>query len=239
MSRYTGDDEQDALQRLLNGGQAVNQTQPAGDTPYMPRIGDIEMPELDMNPVKAQDNGQSSRDALGGYAGVGNMHGFRTDDYGGDQKARNSVKNTFGRIASRYKNAPSSIDAVMADADFQRYFPNARKIEGGAGDKIDFGGVLSDFESGVPVHEVDVLGAADPSSDSAMGWTWQDQVNDGGGGPMLDAGGDDPLAALGGGGASALDMLGNSDVLAQILQSLQQTNSGEGEDLIAQLSRGR
>jgi len=114
---------------------------------------------------------RENRDALK-YGTVGRTEGFNTSDYGGDVKARNSVKNTFGRIASRYANAPNSIDAMMADPDFRAAFPNAKRVPGGAGDKIDFGGVLSDFESGVPVGVVDVLTMSDPGNNTANGWAW-------------------------------------------------------------------
>lgn len=110
------------------------------------------------------------RDQLG-WSGVGRMEGFEVgSSYNGDLKARNSVKNTFGRIASRYPSQPSSIDRIMADPDFQAAFPNARRL---SFDKIDFGGVMSDFESGSPVGVVDVLTSADPTADVARGWAWQ------------------------------------------------------------------
>lgn len=115
--------------------------------------------------------GLTQRDALR-RGDTGTMLGFNTGDYGGDTKARTSVKNMFGRIASRYGSAPGSIDAIMADPDFKALFPNARKVAGGAGDKIDFGGVKSDFESGVPVGVVDVLQNSDPTRNSATGWQW-------------------------------------------------------------------
>ena len=114
-------------------------------------------------PLKLDD-----RDRLR-YGSTGALGGFNTGDYGGDRKARNSVKNTFGRIASRYASAPNSLDAVMQDADFRAAFPNARKV---GHDKIDFGGVQSDFESGTPVGIVDVLEASDPSNNSAKRWQW-------------------------------------------------------------------
>jgi len=105
------------------------------------------------------------------WSGVGRMEGFEVgSSYGGDMKARNSVKNTFGRIASRYPSQPSSIDRIMADPDFKAAFPNARRL---SFDKIDFGGVMSDFESGSPVGVVDVLTSADPTIDVARGWAWQ------------------------------------------------------------------
>lgn len=128
---------------------------------------------------------RENRDALK-YGNVGRMEGFNTGDYGGDVKARNSVKNTFGRIASRYANAPNSVEAMMADPDFKSAFPNATLVAGGAGDKIDFGGVLSDFESGSPVGVVDVLTASDPRNNTANGWAW---MPDGEGGMVQTQGG--------------------------------------------------
>jgi hypothetical protein len=218
---YNGQDEQDMLQQML-GGTPTNQTQPAGVAPLTP-----EAPQA-AGPV---GNGVDARKALGGYAGVGTMRGFNTAMDYGDDKAANSVKNTFGRIASRYANKPSSIDSIMADPDFQRYFSGAKKVQGGAGDKIDFGGVLSDFESGVPVGVVDVLGAADPNADTSVGWTWQDEANDGGGAMPGAGGGVDPMAMMGGqSGMGGLDALANSDVLAQILATLQKNGAGQGDE---------
>lgn len=101
---------------------------------------------------------------------LGNLEGFMArSSYGNDLKARNSVKNTFATIASRYPSKPSSIDLILADPDFKRLFPNAQKV---SADSIDFGGVLSDFEVGTPVGVIDVLTAADPTTDTARGWWW-------------------------------------------------------------------
>lgn len=221
--------EQEALARLLGGGTGLNQTQPAGVAPLEETVQAA--PATDM----------AARKALGGYSGGGTMMGFNTAlDYP-DDKAATSVKNTFGRIASKYGNKPSSIDAVMADADFQRFFPGAKKVQGGAGDKIDFGGVLSDFESGVPVGVVDVLGAADPNADTSAGWTWQDEANDGGGGMALGGGGglDQQLAMLLQAGQSP-DDLAQSDTLEQILRALQASSQGgdDGQALLQSLLAG-
>jgi len=112
---------------------------------------------------------RNERDALT-RGTLGNLEGFMNRSaYGEDLKARNSVKNTFATIASRYASKPSSLDQILADADFRRLFPNAKKV---GFDQIDFGGVKSDFESGTPVGSVDVLTAADPNTDTARGWWW-------------------------------------------------------------------
>lgn len=223
------DDEQTLLQQALGGDQPVSQTQPMGG-------GMAIQPVADEPPAQAAvGNDMASRKALGGYNSGGTMLGFNTAlDYGND-KAANSMKNTFGRIASRYAANPNSLDAVLNDADFKRMFPNAKK----AGfDKIDFGGMLSDFESGVPVGVVDVGGAFDPTNNTGAGWTWQDLANDGGGAPA----GGDALGALMGGAdplssaSGNIDQLGNSDVLAQILSALQ---GAGGADSLQALLGGR
>jgi len=61
-------------------------------------------------------------------------------------------------------------------------FPNAKKVPGGAGDKIDFGGVLSDFETGTPVGIVDVLTQSDPRTNTAGAWWWNPEGAATGGG---------------------------------------------------------
>ncbi len=157
-----------------------------------------------------QDNGIAARKALGGYAPVGNMMGFNTAlDYP-DDKAANSVKNTYGRIASRYdQNTPGFLQQILGDADFQRYFPNARLgPEEGRGGMIDFGGVLSDFESGVPVGLVDV--AQSYENGVAKGHQWMDQSN-GGGSPQQQP-----------------SMLGN-DMYNQIQSMIMQPALGQGQ----------
>jgi len=129
---------------------------------------------------RARQNTPTQQAVLGTMAGrdqvargtVGTMRGFEQGDYGGDVKARTSVKNMFGRIAQRYQHAPNSIDLILNDPDFKQLFPNAKRVPGGAGDKIDFGGVLSDFETGTPVGIVDVLEASDPSRNTSTGWQW-------------------------------------------------------------------
>lgn len=108
------------------------------------------------------------------WGNVGRMEGFQVgSDYGGDLKARNSVKNTFGRIASRYPATPQGLQQAMQDPEFKQAFPNARFVEHPTGDKIDFGGVLSDFESGSPVGVVDVGRAFSGQGQTEQtGWQW-------------------------------------------------------------------
>ena len=112
------------------------------------------------------------------WGNVGRMEGFEVGStYGGDTKARNSVKNTFGRIASRYPATPQGLRQAMEDPEFKRAFPNARLIDHPKGDKIDFGGVLSDFESGTPVGVVDVgRSFSGPDQTSQTAWVWQPET---------------------------------------------------------------
>jgi|GEM_PF-2797831 len=193
----------DGLSNTGNQGQIGHITR-GGTVPLGPLVGPDDAPTSNTMPVDRKPVPQTmlggttttppaftrdTRDALK-YGNVGRMEGFNTGDYGGDLKARNSVKNTFGRIASRYANAPNSVEVMMADPDFKSAFPNAKRVAGGAGDKIDFGGVLSDFESGSPVGVVDVLTASDPRNNTANGWAWMPDGEGGmvqGGGPAAQA----------------------------------------------------
>ena len=121
----------------------------------------------------AQPPTREQRDQLK-WGNTGRMEGFEVgSDYGGDLKARNSVKNTFGRIASRYPATPDGLKMVMQDPEFRANFPNARLIDHPTGDKIDFGGVLSDFESGTPVGVVDVGRSFAPDQKEQTAFVWQ------------------------------------------------------------------
>jgi hypothetical protein len=220
--------EQDAFTRAMdpnrNRPQPVGAPQDAqGAAPITPAVaGDVDpgaSPYSVGNDQRKQDlgagNGVDARNALGGYAGVGNMLGFRQDGYGGDTKAANSVKNTFGRIASRYNNDATGIQSLLQDADFQRYFPNA-KYDGK--DRINFGGILSDFESGTPVGDVDISQGWE--NGAGQGWQWLDQNFAG------DAGG-------GAGGGAQGNVAPNSDLMSAIL-----ANGGlTGNDTLAQIQK--
>jgi hypothetical protein len=178
-------------QAIVGGGQwqtpgqpgpALNAQGPQSTTPRdqqspngLPASYGAQGPQSGVGQAIMGGNGIDARKALGGYAPVGNMMGFNTAMNYPDDKAANSLKNTIGRIASRYSNDATGIQQLMQDPDFQRYAPGAT-YDGI--DKINFGGLLSDFESGVPVYEVDMLGAYDKATGQAQGWTWQDIIND-------------------------------------------------------------
>lgn len=143
---------------------AIGQWQLVPKTVAPPPSGDPNAPPPPPGPMTREQRDVLQRGTLG------NLEGFMArSSYGNDLKARNSVKNTFATIASRYPSKPSSIDLILADPDFKRLFPNAQKV---SADSIDFGGVLSDFEVGTPVGVIDVLTAADPTTDTARGWWW-------------------------------------------------------------------
>jgi hypothetical protein len=104
---------------------------------------------------------------------VDQLRGFNTNAWGSGERGSNTIKNSFGKIASRYEAKPSSLPQLFADPEFQELFPNASIVEGGAWDKIDLGDGT----------EIDVLQGADPNSDSSQGWQWGV-----GGGPATDSG---------------------------------------------------
>lgn len=153
-----------AEQRTQQQQQQPQQSQAPGTTP-----------PGSQTPSTAQFT-REQRDQLT-WGNTGRMEGFEVNStYGGDVKARNSVKNTFGRIASRYPATPEGLRQVVNDPDFKRAFPNARLIEDRTGDKIDFGGVKSDFETGTPVGLVDVGRAfAGAEQKEQTAWVWQPQ----------------------------------------------------------------
>jgi hypothetical protein len=213
--------EQDAFVRQM-GGNNTTMTPLGGVSPAQA----VNEPAAPTPPAGPVGNGVEARNALGGYAGVGTMGGFNQSGYGGDMKAANSMKNTFGRIASRYGNNAEGLQSVMNDADFKRYFPNAKLgADNGRGGMIDFGGTLSDFESGTPVGLVDVLKAYDGTN--AEEWQWGDQnfVGDQqGGGTVMDGAGQssDLMSALTAGGG-----LTGNDTLEKIQKELQALINGQ------------
>lgn len=87
-----------------------------------------------------------------------------------------SMKHVYGAIASRYPNDRRELQNIVNDPDFKLWFPNARLV---GDDKIDFGGQLSDFESGVPVNLVDVF----KGGDDMHQWIDQNFVTGGPNGP--------------------------------------------------------
>lgn len=212
-------DEQALLQQLgAGGGQPQSGTLPVG------------APAPFSEPAAPSGNSRDTRAALGGYAGKGTMLGFNQGDYGGDAKAANSVKNTFGRIASRYEAKPSSMKLIANDPDFQRYFAGATFDDK---DRLHLpAGMMSDFEGGVDVGSegegIDVLGSSDPANDTAAGWTWQDLKNDGGGmGPQGGAGGGLDINALLGASQGAAGGGDGQQTLDEILAEIAALSGGE------------
>ena len=147
----------------------------------------------------------------GGY--MGGLEGFNTGAWGTDERGANTHKNTFGKIASRYdpKQAGAS-KALMADPDFQAYFPDAKLVEHPNGDMIDFG-------DGRPV---DVLRGA-TAGGQGEAWPWGVDDGSGGGGGM--------------GGGGELDMgslmkniTGGGDAMGGIQAELDKLINGQDEE---------
>lgn len=152
----------------------------------------------------------------GGF--MGGLEGFNTGGWGTEERGSNTHKNTFGKIASRYDpKQAGAAKAMMADPDFQAYFPDAKLVEHPNGDLIDFG-------DGRPV---DVLRGAQAGG---AGEAWQWGVDDGSGGG---AGGGAPSAS-----GVTVDSLMGGDPLAGIQSNLAGLVGGQEADeqtLIQQL----
>lgn len=149
-------------------------------------------------------------------AHMGGLEGFNTGGWGTEERGSNTHKNTFGKIASRYDpKQAGAAKAMMADPDFQAYFPDAKLVEHPNGDLIDFG-------DGRPV---DVLRGAQAGG---AGEAWQWGVDDGSGG-----GGGVPSAS-----GVTVDSLMGGDPLAGIQSNIAGLVGGQESDeqtLIQQL----
>lgn len=139
------------------------------------------------------------------------MQGYN-DQKWGNQK---SVKYIAGSILSRYPPTPEGLQQAVQDPDFKAWFPNAQLI---GDDKVDFGGVLSDIDGGVPVGVVDV--GLKFSQGGGEGWWW---------------GAEDPNAATGGGGGGfnlPQGLTDSGDPLADIIAQIQALTEGGQDPLV-------
>lgn len=219
-------------------GDPYREPMPRGDFPNPPPSGPPPVADErggnQTQPVGPGERGPADGDTPppGGFPSELPQRGNTGTLTGYPETLGRSMKHIFGAIASRYPNTPSGLDALMRDPEFQRWFPNARRIDE---DEIDFGGQLSDIDGGVPVGLVDVIRAAD-GPEGGNAWQWIDQAfnqdgGGGGGGGIGDAannlggmpGGSDIIAAL-----TAGDGLQSSELMKQIQARLQQLLSGDG-----------
>lgn len=211
--------------------QAGDPLGPVGGGPTATSTGGVNGP-TDPDAERAWRKELRSK-AIGSQSGA--SHGWNTGDYGGDDVAATSMKNTFHAIAQRYPSTPSGLRQLVQDPDFQRAFPNASLVDHPTGDKIDFGGQLSDFTKGVPVGIVDVGRAFDGGADSGQGWDWMDEANSGGGGGGAMAGGLDMNALIGQG-----EDLTSGQSMQEILAAIEALSRGEDPSraaLLEQLAR--
>lgn len=153
--------------------------------------------------------------ATGGY--MGGLEGFNTQGWGSGERGSNTHKNTFGKIASRYDpKQAGAAKALMADPDFQAYFPDAKLVEHPNGDLIDFG-------DGKPV---DVLRGAQAGG-AGEAWQWG-----------VDAG--SPAGAGASGNGADIDRLiaglsgGAQDPLAAIQAELASLTGGVDQQTLIQ-----
>lgn len=88
------------------------------------------------------------------------LGGFDTSQWGTGARGSESLKNTFGRIASNVDpGQENALSALMSLENFKKFFPNARQV---GNDKIDFG----------DERPVDVLVGAQASG-GGKNWAWQ------------------------------------------------------------------
>lgn len=177
-------------------------------------------PDLAAAFKKSKAEGYTDIEGAGGLKTgdyMGALEGFNTGAWGSGERGSNTLKNSFGKIASRYDPTQAgAAKALMSDPDFMSMFPDAYIVEHPNQDLIDFDGPGGD-------PPVDVIRGATAGGGGAA-WQWGTQ--DGGGGGAAGGG----LEDITSGGAPQTDVEGlmNSDVLAQIQKEIEQLMAGGG-----------
>lgn len=150
---------------------------------------------------------------------MGSLEGFNTGAWGTGERGSHTLKNSFGRIASRYDpTQPNAARTLMQDEDFRATWPDAMLIDHPNGDLIDFDGPGGD-------PPVDVLRAARAGG---AGEAWQWGVQDGGGGAAS--------ANAGGGGLGqgvTVNSLMSGDPMAAITQQINNLTGGQDSQIQA------
>lgn len=96
------------------------------------------------------------------------LEGFNTGDWGTDARGSNTLKNSFGKIASNYDvTQPGALQAVLNDPRMKEMMPNATIVQHQNMDQLDPDGPG-------PMQPVDVIRAATEGG-AGQGWAWQPQ----------------------------------------------------------------
>ena len=150
------------IQNIRTGPEATARSRNPAATQVAPTMGDAARGTLPQGGQWGADYEWQGPEAGGVAAGdPSRLTGFNTAGWGTGERGTASFKNTFGRMASRYDpRAAGSLDAMLSDPEFRRFYPNARKV---GPDKIDFG-------DGRPV---DVWRNYDDRTGAGDAWAWQ------------------------------------------------------------------
>lgn len=96
------------------------------------------------------------------------LEGFNTGDWGTGARGSNTLKNSFGKIASDYDvTQPGALQAVLNDPRMKEMMPNATIVQHQNMDQLDPDG-------DGPMQPVDVIRAA-TAGGAGQGWAWQPQ----------------------------------------------------------------
>lgn len=96
------------------------------------------------------------------------LEGFNTGDWGTGARGSNTLKNSFGKIASDYDvTQPGALQAVLNDPRMKEMMPNATIVQHQNMDQLDPDG-------DGPMQPVDVIRAAEAGG-AGQGWAWQPQ----------------------------------------------------------------
>lgn len=143
-----------------------------------------------------------------------------------DPNMRSVKYDAGGFLAGKTK--PTEIGGIVSGADFQKRFPGAT-FDGK--DRVNFNGAMSDGTTGVPVYDIDVLMGADRDSDSSKGFWWGHDVAGMNQGPATGGAMRPPTS-------NTMPIPGQqSDLMAQILDALQQDQQVDPQVLLQQAMR--
>lgn len=135
-----------------------------------------------------------------------------------------SIKHTFGRLAQNFDTSDAGLQALVGDAEFKQLFPGATLDK----DWINFNGQI-DPHTGTPVGKIDVQRGWVQGGQGGP-WQWlteEDALGNAGSAPSAQRQGM-PIGPL---------MAGQSDLMAQILESLQGMQQPDPQDLLLQQLR--
>ncbi len=156
--------------RAMNREGAMNAIRSIAGSPEAQAYRDSQRAGV-MDAARGESRASEANQALSSLPAqdFSRMRGYDASNW---NNGMNSAKYNAGHILSRYQASPNGLRQAVSSEEFQKAFPGAKLVEGGAGDKIDFGNFF-DEHSGTNVGVIDVGRAFDPNNpDAETDWGW-------------------------------------------------------------------